>query len=174
MASYNEKYSELLSAFEAELPGLLLEQPPELGGRVTEAARYSLLGGGKRIRPVLLLAVSEMLDVERSAAMPFACALEMIHTYSLIHDDLPCMDNDDLRRGRPTCHKVYGEALAVLAGDTLLNRAFEILLAAVKTGAAGSSDAALQIAKAAGNIGRHQHFCGQQLFTCTLKVFCHV
>lgn len=153
MVSYDEKYIELLSAFEIELPDYLPEQPLEQGGRVTEAARYSLLSGGKRIRPVLLLVVCEMLDVSRSAAMPFACALEMIHTYSLIHDDLPCMDNDDLRRGNPTCHKVYGEALAVLAGDALLNRAYEILLSAVKTGLNGSVDASMAIAAAAGNQG---------------------
>lgn len=153
MASYNEKYNELLSAFEIELPKFLPEQPLEQGGLVTEAARYSLLGGGKRIRPVLLLAVCEMLGVSRSTAMPFACALEMIHTYSLIHDDLPCMDNDDFRRGNPTCHKVYGEALAVLAGDALLNRAYEVMLNAVKNGQKGSVDAALSIAAAAGNQG---------------------
>lgn len=153
MASYNEKYQELLLAFETELPNYLPVQPFEKGGLVTEAARYSLLGGGKRIRPVLLLAVCEMLGVSRSAAMPFACALEMIHTYSLIHDDLPCMDDDDLRRGIPTCHKVYGEALAVLAGDTLLNRAYEIMLSTVKSGQNGAVDAALYIAAAAGNQG---------------------
>ncbi len=94
---------------------------------VQEAMRYSLLGGGKRLRPLLALLTGEALGAGRDLCLPYACALEMVHTYSLIHDDLPAMDNDDLRRGRPTCHKVYGEATAILAGDALLTRAFEIL-----------------------------------------------
>ena len=97
--------------------------------RVYEAARYSLLAGGKRIRPVLTLEFCRIFGGDTEDAMPFACALEMLHTYSLIHDDLPCMDNDDLRRGRPTNHKVYGEAMALLAGDALLTAAFETVLA---------------------------------------------
>jgi geranylgeranyl diphosphate synthase type II len=96
--------------------------------RIWDAMNYSLLAGGKRLRPVLALAVCEMLGGDEKLLMPFACAIELIHTYSLIHDDLPCMDNDDLRRGKPTNHKVFGEALAVLAGDGLLNLAFEIML----------------------------------------------
>lgn len=96
--------------------------------RVYEAARYSLLAGGKRIRPVLTLEFCRIFGGDTENAMPFACALEMLHTYSLIHDDLPCMDNDDLRRGRPTNHKVYGEAMALLAGDALLTAAFETVL----------------------------------------------
>ena len=92
---------------------------------IYDAMEYSLFAGGKRIRPVLSVAVCEMLGGNSEDVMPFACALEMIHTYSLIHDDLPCMDDDDLRRGRPTNHKVYGEGIAVLAGDALLNRAME-------------------------------------------------
>ncbi len=92
---------------------------------VTEAMRYSLLGGGKRIRPALVLAFCELCGGSWREALPFACAIEMVHTYSLIHDDLPCMDDDDMRRGRPTCHKVYGEAMALLAGDGLLTKAFE-------------------------------------------------
>lgn len=123
------------------------------GGIVAQAARYSLLGGGKRIRPVLLLAVAEMLGASIAAAMPFACAVEMIHTYSLIHDDLPCMDDDDLRRGRPTCHKVFGEAMAVLAGDALLNRAFEVMLEAVDLNNPGTVAAARIMAQAAGAQG---------------------
>lgn len=90
-----------------------------------EAMRYSLLAGGKRIRPVLCLEFCRICGGDWKKALPFACALEMIHTYSLIHDDLPCMDNDDYRRGRLTNHKVYGEAIAVLAGDALLTAAFE-------------------------------------------------
>jgi len=93
-----------------------------------EAMRYSLLAGGKRLRPALMLEFCRVSGGNIKDAIPFACALEMVHTYSLIHDDLPCMDNDDLRRGKPTNHKVYGEAFAVLAGDALLNRAFETML----------------------------------------------
>lgn len=95
---------------------------------VYDAARYSLLSGGKRIRPVLALLSGEVFGVSEERIIPFACALEMIHTYSLIHDDLPAMDNDDYRRGRLSNHKVYGEAMAILAGDALLNRAYEIML----------------------------------------------
>lgn len=96
---------------------------------VSEAMEYSLMIGGKRIRPVLALAFCEMLGGENcvSAALPYACAVEMIHTYSLIHDDLPCMDDDDMRRGKPSCHKKFGEEYALLAGDALLNLAFEIV-----------------------------------------------
>lgn len=92
---------------------------------VHEAMRYSLLAGGKRIRPALCLAACELVGGSRDVAMPTACALEMIHTMSLIHDDLPSMDDDDFRRGKPTCHKVYGEEVAILAGDALLSYAFE-------------------------------------------------
>ena len=98
--------------------------------RLTEAMLYSLMAGGKRLRPILLLAACEMAGGKAEDAIPFACALEMIHTYSLIHDDLPGMDNDDLRRGRPTSHKVFGEGMAVLAGDGLLNGAMELCLKA--------------------------------------------
>jgi geranylgeranyl diphosphate synthase, type II len=98
--------------------------PPE---QIHRAMRYSLFAGGKRLRPVLLLASGEAMGAATEDLMPAACALEMIHTYSLIHDDLPAMDNDDLRRGRPTCHKVFGEAIAILAGDALLTQAFRVL-----------------------------------------------
>jgi geranylgeranyl diphosphate synthase type II len=95
---------------------------------IHRAMRYSLLGGGKRLRPILTLAAAEACGIKDPAkALPAACAVELIHTYSLIHDDLPCMDDDDLRRGRPTSHKVYGEGVAVLAGDALLTRAFALL-----------------------------------------------
>jgi len=96
------------------------------------AMRYSLLAGGKRMRPALCIAAGEIFDAPDDDVLRAGCAIEMIHTYSLIHDDLPSMDDDDLRRGRPTCHKVFGEALAILAGDALLTRAFEVL--------AGSTD----------------------------------
>jgi len=92
---------------------------------VVRAMRYCINNGGKRLRPVLTLAFCKMCGGTAEQAMPFACAVEFVHTYSLIHDDLPCMDNDDLRRGKPTCHRVYGEATALLAGDALLTHAFE-------------------------------------------------
>jgi geranylgeranyl diphosphate synthase type II len=100
---------------------------------IHQAMRYSLFAGGKRLRPILCVAAAEAVGGQIEEAMGPACAVECIHTYSLIHDDLPCMDDDDLRRGRPTCHKVYGEGMAVLAGDALLTAAFEIL-----AGCAGS------------------------------------
>lgn len=93
---------------------------------IYDAMAYSLNAGGKRLRPVIMLLVCDMLKGDTKDVLPFACAMEMIHTYSLIHDDLPSMDNDDLRRGKPTNHKVFGEAMAILAGDALLNMAFEI------------------------------------------------
>lgn len=98
-------------------------------GDLYDAMRYSLLAGGKRLRPVLVLESCRLCGGDRGQALPFAGAVEMVHTYSLIHDDLPCMDDDDLRRGRPTNHRVYGEATAVLAGDGLLTAAFETMLA---------------------------------------------
>ncbi len=113
-----------------------MEIPSKENRKLIEAMKYSLFAGGKRLRPILVLATYDMFDSladkrryeNYSFAMPYACAIEMIHTYSLIHDDLPAMDDDDLRRGKPTNHKVYGEALAILAGDGLLNYAFEIML----------------------------------------------
>ncbi len=104
-----------------------VEEPTGAAARLHEAMRYSLLAGGKRLRPVLALASCEAVGGKVEAAMGLACAVEMIHTYSLIHDDLPCMDDDDMRRGRPTNHKVYGEAIATLAGDALLTDAFKVL-----------------------------------------------
>ncbi len=97
-------------------------------GVMYDAMRYSLLNGGKRIRAAILLDFCRICGGNIEDALPFACALEMIHAYSLVHDDLPCMDNDDMRRGKPTNHKVFGEGFAVLAGDALLNRAFETML----------------------------------------------
>ncbi len=94
---------------------------------IHRAVRYSLFAGGKRIRPVLALAAGEAVGGVREEVMPLACAVEMIHTYSLVHDDLPAMDDDDLRRGQPTSHRVFGEAVAILAGDALLTRAFHLL-----------------------------------------------
>ena len=106
-----------------------LVAPPSVTPPTTlhESLRYSLMAGGKRVRPILTIAAAEALDQTPPGLMAVACSLELIHTYSLIHDDLPAMDNDDFRRGKPTNHKVYGEAMAILAGDALLTMAFDIV-----------------------------------------------
>lgn len=105
----------------------ILYQGEDMPCQIVEAMRYSVFAGGKRIRPILCLAACEAVGGNTEEVLPIACALELIHTYSLIHDDLPAMDNDDLRRGKPTNHIVYGEAMAILAGDALLTYAFEII-----------------------------------------------
>ena len=146
-------YAEYLAMVE----GALSQQLASLGympEKLFEAMDYSLSAGGKRLRPVLLLAACETLGGHADEALPFACALEMIHTYSLIHDDLPAMDNDDLRRGRPTNHKVYGEGMAILAGDGLLSAAMELMLrSAVRMGDLRGARAAEAIARRAGVTG---------------------
>lgn len=140
---------------EKELLSYIPESTEEIK-TVISSMEYSLSAGGKRIRPMLTLAFAELCGGTVKAAMPFACAVEMIHTYSLIHDDLPCMDNDDLRRGKPTNHKVFGEAAALLGGDGLLTLAFEILLSekAVKeNGYEKCAKAGSVLAKYAGAVG---------------------
>ncbi|MBE6629222.1 MAG: polyprenyl synthetase family protein [Ruminococcaceae bacterium] len=118
-----------------------------------EAERYSIFARAKRIRPTLVLEFCRLFGGRDEAALPFACAVEMVHTYSLIHDDLPCMDDDDLRRGRPTCHKVYGEATALLAGDGLLTRAFGTLASNTAVPAESVRAAVAALARAAGSFG---------------------
>ena len=118
-----------------------------------DAERYSLFAGGKRIRPLLTLEFCRLFGGEDAAALPFACAVEMIHTYSLIHDDLPCMDNDDMRRGKPTNHKVFGESTALLAGDALLTGAFEAAASNTAAGAEISAKAVAYLASCAGRYG---------------------
>lgn len=121
--TWSDRYPEYCSMIEAALPQYL---PPVTlpQGKVCEAMAYSLLDGGKRIRGCLTLAMCELCGGEVQSALPLACAIEMVHAYSLIHDDLPCMDNDDLRRGKPSCHIKFGEGTALLAGDALLTHAF--------------------------------------------------
>lgn len=126
--TYEERYGEYQEAIEQYLDGLFTDQKPY--SQLYEAIRYSILGGGKRIRPVLTLEFARLGGINWRLALPFACALELVHNYSLIHDDLPCMDDDDLRRGKPTTHKVYGETLAILAGDALQPEAFRLILEA--------------------------------------------
>jgi geranylgeranyl diphosphate synthase type II len=123
---FKEKLREKQQLVEKELHRILdIDEKPEI---IYEAMRYSVFAGGKRLRPVLCLSSCELLGGDIKKALPVACAIELIHTYSLIHDDLPAMDNDDLRRGKPTNHKVYGEAIAILAGDGLLNLGYEVLV----------------------------------------------
>ncbi len=124
---FRTEYARYQDGFERELKAFIAQQVP-VCETLHQACSYSLLAGGKRVRPVLIYAVAETLGADTSSAQIPAIAIEMIHTYSLIHDDLPAMDNDDFRRGKPTNHKVFGEAMAVLAGDALLNGAYELLL----------------------------------------------
>ena len=125
--------------------------------RLHEAMRYSLQAGGKRLRPVLVLATAELFGVRDDAALPAAVAIECLHTYSLIHDDLPCMDNDDLRRGRPTAHKAFDEATALLAGDALLTHAFALL------GTAYTGELARQLVRELGSAAGSEHLIGGQM-----------
>lgn len=120
---------------------------------IHKAMRYSIFAGGKRLRPILCLATAEALGGKSKDALSLACALECIHTYSLIHDDLPCMDDDDLRRGKPTSHKVFGEAMAVLAGDGLLTHAFQLVAAFPGTRRYTTADAVKELAVSSGSLG---------------------
>jgi len=130
-------------------------EPSGPAGRLFEAMRYSLMAGGKRLRPILALAACEAVGGTLEAATALACAIEMIHTYSLVHDDLPCMDDDDLRRGRPTNHKVFGEAIATLAGDGLLTDAFKVLARSARSPQSSQAllETVAELAEAAGSAG---------------------
>ena len=127
---------------------------------IHKAMRYSVFCGGKRVRPILCLAACEAVSGHSARAMDSACAMELIHTYSLIHDDLPCMDDDDLRRGRPTSHKIFGEGMAVLAGDALLTHAFELL---AKNGAGLPTTQALQVIKTIARAADSRNLIGGQV-----------
>ena len=151
MGDYQQQYQRYFDGVEQALQGLFCGQQPY--DRLQEAMRYSLLAGGKRVRPVLALAFCQMLGGEPAEALPLACALELVHTYSLIHDDLPCMDDDDMRRGRPTCHTVYGEATAVLAGDALLAEAFRMIAEAPGLSCEQKTEAVGILARACGGDG---------------------
>lgn len=150
-ALFDERYDTYRRAVEEFLDGLFREPVPY--GDLYKSMRYSLLAGGKRIRPILTLEFARLGGMNWRDALPAACALELVHTYSLIHDDLPCMDNDDLRRGKPTNHKAYGETLAVLAGDALQPEAFRLILSAPGIPAERRADCALELALAAGADG---------------------
>lgn len=148
---YEAKYNEYRQAVDDYMEGLFTAQAPY--GKLYEAMRYSLLSGGKRIRPVLTLEFARLGGIDYRLALPFACALELVHTYSLIHDDLPCMDDDDLRRGQPTNHKKFGQTLAVLAGDALQPEAFRMILEAPMLPAPIKLEAALILSRACGADG---------------------
>ena len=151
METFQVQYDRYRAAVEEALQSLFLRNSPY--GRLQEAMRYSLLAGGKRVRPVMTLAFCEALGGEARRALPLGVALECVHTYSLIHDDLPCMDDDDLRRGRPTCHKVYGETMAVLAGDALQAEAFRLISHAPGLSAEQRIDAVHTLSAACGGDG---------------------
>ena len=151
MCAFQLRYDTYRAAVEEYLGGLFPGDKPY--GRLQEAMRYSLMAGGKRVRPVMALAFCDLMGGEWRRAIPFGCALELVHTYSLIHDDLPCMDDDDLRRGKPTCHKVYGEAMAVLAGDALQAEAFRLIATAPGVTDRQRAEAALVLSRACGADG---------------------
>jgi len=131
----------------------LLAGPDDYPQSLHKAMNYSLFAGGKRLRPVLTLASAEAVGGKADDALAAACAIECVHTYSLIHDDLPAIDDDDLRRGRPTCHKVFGEAMAILAGDALLTAAFDLMADGLKNDPATGLKAVAELARAAGSTG---------------------
>jgi geranylgeranyl diphosphate synthase type II len=140
---------DLLALIEAYLEGLDFDSDPR-SLRLVEAMRYSLLAGGKRIRPVLTLATARSLGADPALVLPAAAALELIHTYSLIHDDLPAIDDDTLRRGRPTCHVAFGEDIAILAGDALFAEAFHVLVSRQPGSPSAVLEAVTEIARATG------------------------
>lgn len=148
---FDDYAREVRDVVESALDGYT-EFGPDCPAALRDAIRHSLLNGGKRLRAMLVLAAAEACGGDRAPAVPAACAVEMIHSYSLIHDDLPAMDDDDLRRGRPSCHKAYGEATAILAGDALQTRAFEILVTDLDPDAAVRSVRELADAAGASNL----------------------
>lgn len=153
MPEFKKELNNKIEIFEKELKNLL-SGISDITEPLYSAMKYSLTAGGKRIRPVLIMSTAEMFSLDFSLIMPLCLSMELIHTYSLIHDDLPAMDNDDLRRGKPTNHKVYGEAMAILAGDALLNLAYEIMLKkALAVNNENYLKACLIIAEAAGSKG---------------------
>ena len=154
MRSLDDALRESAEAVDEALESLV-PAPDGADGRLFEAMRYSLFAGGKRLRPFLVLSGADLFEVPRAWSVNTAAAIEMVHTYSLVHDDLPAMDDDDLRRGKPTCHIAFDEATAILVGDSLLTLAFEAV-----TTPAGHPDAAVRAetrmrAGAGGRRGRH-------------------
>jgi geranylgeranyl diphosphate synthase type II len=152
--NFDEKIKYYSQLTDAKIDSLLPKED-KFPSTIYKAMRYSIFAGGKRLRPMLVLAACEALGGSIEAALPFACAIEIIHTYSLIHDDLPAMDNDDYRRGRLTSHKVFGDAMAILAGDGLLNKAAEVMLGTALSNKSETKyvEAAYEIMTASGTEG---------------------
>lgn len=165
--NFTDKFKLYKNEIEKKLEAFLSQEKKEEYEIIFEASRYSLLNSGKRIRPILLLEFYKLLGGEGDFAYNFACALEMIHSYSLVHDDLPCMDNDDFRRGKPSCHKQYSEDIALLAGDTLLTEAFLVALKTQNLPAERVVKAAAYLADCAGGNG----MIGGQVLDITEKAF---
>lgn len=155
----NTMYEELHSALKQDASDVEVALQEWLSPRysgdtvLAEAMGYAVLGGGKRIRGFLALSFCRLFGGEPKAAMPFACAIEMVHAYSLVHDDMPCMDNDDMRRGKPSCHRAFGEANALLAGDALLTQAFEVTARNAEVSDAARVRAVRALAQGAGALG---------------------
>jgi geranylgeranyl diphosphate synthase type II len=147
-AYWSKQQKRVERALQSSLP-----KPTTKPATIHKAMRYSMFAGGKRLRPILCLAAAEALGSNGNNALPLACAVECIHTYSLIHDDLPCMDDDDLRRGMPTSHKVFGEGMAVLAGDALLTLAFELMASVKGCSRYSTADMVLELGRASGSLG---------------------
>ena len=153
MLPVQEELAQYARKVDLRLAELIPDADPETKV-ISEAMRYAVLGGGKRIRPYLVYAFSRLSSGDPAVALDFGCALEMIHSYSLVHDDLPAMDDDDLRRGRPSCHKAFDEATAILAGDALLTDAFGFMASTVKALPAGRVlEALASVSSAAGSAG---------------------
>ena len=153
--AFAEVQQDVDAAFDAFLP-----VPQDTRARLVEAMRYAVIGGGKRVRPLLVCATAKLFGVDRDAAIATGCAVEAIHVYSLIHDDLPCMDDDDMRHGKPTLHKVYDEATAVLAGDCLHDLAFDIL---TMNGTSGDPFVQAELVRTLAKASGHQGMAGGQM-----------
>ena len=159
----SDRLGEAFTRLQGEIDSLfdaLLPVPADTSARLVEAMRYAAIGGGKRVRPLLVVATAEMYGVERAAALRAGCAVECIHAYSLIHDDLPCMDDDDLRHGRATVHRKYDEATAVLAGDALHALAFELI---TDTQVSGDPFVRAELAQCLATASGHKGMAGGQM-----------
>lgn len=150
---FTDSYNKNIEIIENHIKSFFDTECNHLEKELVEPVKYSVLNGGKRIRGILSIEIAKMLGGESKNALDFAMAIEFIHAYSLVHDDLPCMDDDDFRRGMPSCHKKYGEASAVLCGDSLLNLAYEVMLKSIVNGIKGAKDAAYEVSSLSGIFG---------------------
>ncbi|MBE7037495.1 MAG: polyprenyl synthetase family protein [Ruminococcaceae bacterium] len=150
---FKESYNKNIETVENYIENYFNNALSHLEENLTAPLKYSVLNGGKRIRGILTIEIAKMLGGDVDNALPFAMAIEFIHAYSLVHDDLPCMDDDDFRRGMPSCHKKFGEAMGVLCGDSLLNLAYEVMLDSILKGTLGANKAAKAVAEFSGIFG---------------------